>query len=108
MASDGINSVENIKLGGKWCRLFTIRELFCYRHPTHGYIVKKSYAEKSIMTKGRAPTRADLVQKLIEGQKRNIEAYNTKVTAPGARPITEFWWEAPGMPGRYDDDGNPV
>jgi hypothetical protein len=103
-----MNKVEHIKIGGKWFRLFTIRELFCYRHPTYGHIVKKSYENQSIMTTGRVSPRKDVQARLIESQKRKIERMNTKATALDCRPITEYWWEPPGPTGRFDDDGNPL
>lgn len=100
------NQVEQIKMYGKWYRVYTIRELFCYRHPRYGHIVKKSYADKMIMTTGRLPGSQEGRDRLIEVRKRKIVRYNTKVTAEGALPITEWWWEPPGEPGRFDDEGN--
>jgi hypothetical protein len=48
--SKKFNSVHHVKIGGKWYRVYKIRELFCYRHPVYGHIVKKSYENQSIMT----------------------------------------------------------
>jgi hypothetical protein len=106
--SNKFNSVHHVKIEGKWCRVYKIRELFCYRHPVYGHIVKKSYADFSIMTHGRVSPRPEVKERLIESQKRKIERYNTTATAAGQPPITEFWWEPPGPTGRFDDEGNPL
>jgi hypothetical protein len=105
---DPYNKVEHIKIGPKWYRVYTIRELFCYRHPTYGHIVKKSYENQSIMTTGRVSPRPEVQARLIQGQKWNIEQYNKRAVADGAKPITEYWWEPPGPTGRFDDEGNPL
>lgn len=101
-----VNEVDQIKWDGKWYRVYKIHELFCYRHPKYGHIVKKSYADKMFMTTGRLPAGKEACERLIEVQKRKIVRYNTQVTAPGDKPITDWWWEPPGEPGRFDDKGN--
>ncbi|MBK8990134.1 MAG: hypothetical protein IPM39_29405 [Chloroflexi bacterium] len=103
-----INSVETIKIGGECFRLFTIRELFCYRHPTAGHVVKKSYAGQSIMVKGRVGKDPKGRAELIAAQKRKIERYNTEAVAVGRPAIVDYWWEAPGPTGRFAEDGTPL
>lgn len=104
--SEKVNSIELFRVEGKRYRQYIIRELFCYRHPRHGYIVKKSYENYLILTTGAVPKRQEEYDRLIEAQKRKLARYNTTVTAPRDKPITDWWWEPPGEPGRFDDKGN--
>jgi len=103
-----VNEVMNMKIGGQWFRRYVIRELFCYLHPVGGHIVKKSYANQTIMTTGRVPGDAKKRAALIESQKRQIERANVQATAAGCPPIVEFWWEKPGPTGRFTADGLPL
>jgi hypothetical protein len=106
--SKEFNSVKNVKIGGQWYREYKIRELFCYRHPVHGHIVKKSYENQTIWTTGRVSPKPEKKKEIIEAHKRTIERKNVRATAQGCPPITEYWWEPPGPTGRFDDEGNPL
>lgn len=97
------NKIEQTSLNGRPIHHIHIVELFCYRHPMSGMIVKKEY--KPVMKAGKVKN----IQYAIDAAKQSIVRYNTKVTAEGSRPITDWWWEPHGdPPGRYNPDGSPV
>lgn len=100
------NTIEAIEIGGQKMHLVVIRELFCYRHPTSGHIIKKSYNDPPGICRFGPPPRTSVdAQLIIDREKRRIEQYNT---TSGDLNITEWWWEPPGdPPGRYNRDGSP-
>ena len=90
-----MNSIDGFQVDGANLRKIVITDLFCYRHPRTGEVIKKDYSRTPIIEEGRMPRNDEAIKRMIETRKRKLVKYNTKVTAPKDLPITEWWWEDP-------------